>query len=298
MNELENPAPRNDNDIQATAKTTNTPPLSNRFLVYTSLAIICILAIFRHIKRQRTHLYASPPKRRKMSSSPDINPSGEHSEKSFLPISVPQQHTPNHSMHATTPPASSTSISTTTATAPFPSACDILQPLSQLTPLPASGHVAAAVIRGRKLDWNFTTNLFPEPAQIQGPGQSRRDSSADPENPKPASPHPDETVSAFPTSSRPAIPVTVDSDSPSVAGIGQALVSGSATCSCHPHPFPSVVAHGSSQGDYFFPPETSVDVDHDHATGSVQKRNETVHFLQDSDTDGPRSWKRLIVEYN
>ena len=298
MNELENPVSRNDHSIQATSKPTDLPPISNRFLLYTSLAIICILAIFRHIKRQRTHLYAPPPKRRKM-SSPDLNPSGEHSEKSFLPVSVPQSHTPNHSMHATTSPAASTSISTSTATAPFPSACDILQPLSQLTPLPASGHVAAAVIRGRKLDWNFTS-LFPEPAQIQGPGpsQSRRGSSADPETPNPASLHPDETVSALPTSSRPAIPVAVDCESASVAGIGRALVSGSAVCSCHPHPFPSVVAHGSSHGDDIFASETGVDVNHDHATGSVQRRNETVHFLQDSDTDGPRSWKRLIVEYN
>lgn len=238
-----------------------------------------------------------------MSSSPDINPSGEHTEKSSLPVSVLGPPTTNHSMPAATPPASSTSISTSTAPAPFPSACDILQPLSQLTPLPASGQVAAAVIRGRKLDWNYTTNLFPDRAGIQGPGplHLRRgsSSSADPEEDSTTRPigfHSEDSFSAFPTSSRPGIPVEVDLASPSVAGIGQALVSSSAACDCHPRPFPSVVAHGSSHGDYFFPPEEGADVD--HATGSVQKRSETVHFLQDSDSDGPRSWKRMIVEYS
>lgn len=246
--------------------TTTTPPLSSRFLIYSTACIICALVIFRHIKRQhrRTHSHAIPPERRKMRSSPDTSGGGEQREKSSHPVSV---RTPNHSMEdpslATTGPTSPAST-----IPPFPSACDILQPLSQLTSLPTSGHVAAAVARGLKLDWPFANTLLDQAPGAPGwslvPGRDLRPDGSR-SSPRPAAEDPFGGPGGY-SGSDPARSLALACAGPALPVCGHSL---------------SRPVSEAEEG-----------------WGGVQKRSETVQVLHDGDAQGPRSWRRLIVEYS
>lgn len=237
--------------------------------------------------------------------SPDITGGGgEQHEKSSLFASVPASHIPNHSLEESSlenpgpfSPISSPSAAPggvgggddggSSVTAPFPSASDILQPLSQLAPLPTSGHVAAAVSRGSKLDWNFSstaTDAFPDR------GQNSRQTHL-----QPGSPGADSDLSS--DESHPAVPVGEEDPVSGAQAVRHAVpVSRSAPgqsprAYCQPPPFPGTVVYGPPFcGSFLFAPVMRKDEE-------VQKRNEMVQFCQESDVEGVRSWRRLIVEY-
>lgn len=239
--------------------------------------------------------------------SPDITTGGgEQREKSSPFVSVPASHMPNHSIEEYSlgnsgPPSPISSPSAAaggvggagegwdSATAPFPSASDILQPLSQLAPLPTSGHVAAAVSRGLKLDWTFgtATNTF-YPGKGQGSSQTAL---------QPGS-HGADSDLLYSDEFHPTIPVeNEDPVSGAEAFHHAAPVSRSASAPsqrayyCQPPPFPGTVVYGPPFcGSFLFAPVVLKDEE-------VQKRNETVQFCQECDVEGVRSWRRLIVEY-
>ncbi|RMJ26388.1 hypothetical protein PHISP_02768 [Aspergillus sp. HF37] len=276
----------------------NQHPISPSFLFYSTLCIVCILVSFRHIKalrhrsrhrhRRGVHCKSLPPERQTMASS-SSQAGGEHGE---LEKGQPVSDSAIHHRH--------------------PSACDILQPLSHLVPVPASGHVAAAVAAGAAEKASATTSprpgpnlspYLPPPPKQDSQQPSRMDAEPNSAGPgagagaidphhRPHCCHPVENPSSTnpPSSSshihNPAVPVP---SAPSVPAVG---TSG-----------PGVAVHSTLPAEGFCHPiqpqqnPNPGPAPAENAPHGVQKRTETAQFCRDVDAEGIRSWRRLIVEY-
>ncbi|PYI06887.1 hypothetical protein BO78DRAFT_314501 [Aspergillus sclerotiicarbonarius CBS 121057] len=156
---------------------------------------------------------------------------------------------------------------------PFPSACDILQPLSHLSPLPSSGYLAAVLARERT---NWTKQPCP-PEGHQVPSSLGCAASA------PGQDH----CSAAPTAAMdghlgdssseegPAHGAVVVSDPPRQTG---PLAPAQWHASSHEQGVPSIANLIGAQPS--------------------QKCGYAVQFLHDADEEGVRSWRRLMIEYS
>jgi hypothetical protein len=259
--------------------------ISPSFLFYSALCIVCILVSFRHIKAHRSrhrrgvHCKSLPPERQTMASSSQAGGEPGQLEKG-QPVSDSPR--PIHHRH--------------------PSACDILQPLSHLVPVPASGHVAAAVAAGAAERQGASTTASPSaspnlPPPPPPPGQGSQQSSREDAEPnsagaidhhRPHCCHPVEN----PSSTNPPSSSSSSSHTHNPAG--------PVPCPCIPAvgaSGPGVAVHSTRPAEAFCRPIQPQQNPIPGQAENVAKRTETVQVCRDVDAEGIRSWRRLIVEY-
>lgn len=160
---------------------------------------------------------------------------------------------------------------------PFPSARDVLQPLSHRTPLPTSGSVAAAVKERSNPNSKAEQKKKRQEAISDQPEychqQMSHSRSVDP--PQSTAHHPEEAI--YPSFQSP------NHRSRSCPDMCHAKAVGGNSLSFSRSP----AAVSDSRLEH---------MRHDEC--SVQKRSETVQLLHERDGVGLRSWKRVIVEYS
>ncbi|PLN77549.1 hypothetical protein BDW42DRAFT_176626 [Aspergillus taichungensis] len=237
-------------------------------ILYPALCVIGIVLLARRIRHHRQRKYQLPERRQESLRplSPAEKSGGDMSAGQGA--AAPCIRDPSHN-----------ALTTTAATSSFPSACDILQPLSQLTPLPSSGHLAA--ILGRAKRQEHPANEKPG----GGPGGESGASAG------PSSDH-----------SRPSTSETQasdlsggGSDQSSYSGIGDSLPPMAPTPT-EWRPVGSLAGNYSSHDGYFDGSELSGE-----SAGPqppVQKSRQVVQLLHDADEEGVRTWRRLMVEYS
>ena len=160
---------------------------------------------------------------------------------------------------------------------PFPSACDVLQPLSQLSPLPSSGYLAAVLARERSL-WTKQASGTDGHLVPLSPGCA---------------------ASAPVHDHRSATPPAVRLDDRLGDSSSEAPTHGSMVVS-DPLRQPGIPAPVQW---YANPLATS----HEQGVPSIanligshpsQKCGYAVQFMHDADEEGTRSWRRLMIEYS
>ena len=245
-------------------------------ILYPALCVIGIVLLARRIRYSRQRKYQLPERRQDSlrPSSPAEKSGGDMSAGQGA--AAPCIRDPSHNVVTTTAAAAAAAA----ATSSFPSACDILQPLSQLTPLPSSGHLAAILDRAK-----------------------RQENSA---NEKPASgPGGDSGASAGPSSdySRPSTSETQASD---LSGGGSDQSSYSGTRDLLPpmaptptewRPVESLAGYHSSSHDGYFD-GSKLSGEPAGPRPPVQESRHVVQLLHDADEEGVRTWTRLMVEYS
>ena len=162
--------------------------------------------------------------------------------------------------------------------APLPSASDVLRPLSHCTPLPPSGHLAAALSQERQAG-NRPSLTKPEtPKESSSPGSMTTRTvlssqvHASESHRRPCQSAVEEARSS--PNHRGLLPST--SGAP-VMNLQQNPLTGISTASQGRPPSPNASGSGVVQ--------------------SVQRHSETTHHLYDVDEQGVRTWKRQVVEY-
>ncbi|EAW07521.1 uncharacterized protein ACLA_022350 [Aspergillus clavatus NRRL 1] len=209
-------------------------------IIYPALSVICIVILARTVRRRRQGRYALP--QRQMDS-----------------------HLSKLEKHGDDQPAQEMKLQTSRSgssprAVPFPTACDILQPLSHLTPLPPSGYLASMLGGGLSV------------AQV---GTSENES----------------TVMSD------CKDIHRDDDRPTTSDTNDSRVDSFAESQPQQHQqheaaaVPATWSTENHEQEVFELPGSD-------EPPSIQRRNQTVHFPQVVDPDGARSWKRLIVEYN
>ncbi|OJJ35182.1 hypothetical protein ASPWEDRAFT_497760 [Aspergillus wentii DTO 134E9] len=207
-------------------------------LLYPAFCITCVLVFFYRIKRQRREWYRPPGRQMDSKSLPPGKSSGKQ------PAATAGQHM---------------STSGNVTASPFPSACDVLRPLSQTTSLPSSGHVAATVL-GQK---NHDQAQPPRPTGTLPAAHSHSLSNQSSSTGSEATRRPSDSSEGSGDESR-QHPVSLSAAASQPIEESQRPAPGTPDSNRRP----------------------------------VQKNNETTQNLYDVDTDGVRTWKRLIVEYN
>lgn len=239
-------------------------------VLYPALCVIGIVLLARRIRHHRQRKYQLPERRQDSIRSTSLAEKSGGDMSAGQGAAAPYIRDPSHDVVTTT----------AAATSSFPSACDILQPLSQLTPLPSSGHLAA--ILGRAKQPTHPANKKP----TGGPGG-------------------DPGASAGPSSdySRPSTSETQASDL-SGGGSDQSSYSGTRDSLPPMAPTPTEWRPVESPAGYY---SSSHD---DHFDGSelsgepvgprppVQKSGQVAQLLHDADEEGVRTWRRLMVEYS
>ncbi|KAL3467969.1 hypothetical protein BJX64DRAFT_81329 [Aspergillus heterothallicus] len=153
--------------------------------------------------------------------------------------------------------------------ASLPSACDILQPLSHTSSLPPSGYLAAVLGQERmnRLDRILEQSLEQEIRDTR-PSSSPRPSSDN-----------SSSVSSPTDRDRRHRPFSMDS-SPT-----QAEYSSQATS--------PPIERGAEEDGQGLPSSLGPS-----EPKSIQKRSQHVHYLRDVDEEGPRTWRRWVIEYS
>ncbi|OJJ73604.1 hypothetical protein ASPBRDRAFT_509469 [Aspergillus brasiliensis CBS 101740] len=160
---------------------------------------------------------------------------------------------------------------------PFPSACDVLQPLSHLSPLPSSGYLAAVLARERS-HWTKQAAAPDGHLVPLSPGCAAS---------APAQDHRSATPPAVRMHDR------LSDSSPEAPTHGPMVVSDPLRQPGIPAPVqwhanPSITSH--EQG---VPSIANLIGSH-----PSQKCGYAVQFLHDADEEGVRSWRRLMIEYS
>lgn len=160
------------------------------------------------------------------------------------------------------------------------SASDVLEPLSRIAPVPASGRAAAEAAAGipegeydaKEFEGDFGSDSA---LNLNQSNRSESESERDPADlhfpaKNPRADLSDSRLEQHTTHSH-SIPVIANASNPA-----------------------------ASLGWYGYPGAgaATVPLSSDPEAGSIQKRNETVQLCHDVDAEGIRSWKRLIVEYS
>ncbi|KAF7125553.1 hypothetical protein CNMCM5793_001813 [Aspergillus hiratsukae] len=226
-------------------------------VVYPALSVICIVGLARLIRRRRQGQYVL--------HTSEMDPETPRQEKYDC-----EQQTHER------PPSTLSSEVPSQRTFPLPSACDILQPLSHLAPLPSSGYLAS-ILRCQPSRSKLASE---EDGQLQESsalaGSKFRAVS-------------EGSVSDC-DESRPA-------SSDEKAGLAGPFAStGSKTENEDQHrdeasTVPAAWSAGSHRQEVYELPGSE-------ELQSAQRRKQTVVFPQVVDAEGTRSWKRVIVEYN
>lgn len=251
-------------------------PVSSSQILYPALSLICLLLLVQRIKNRRGRSALVLGRQTPMDSRKALpeRPGGkdkEESQTAGAAVGHQQQSMSN-----------SRDLSHQVA-APLPSACDILQPLSQRTQLPPSGHLASVLSRER-----CAGHPWPSLANSESPTES---------SPRPISTH---TVSGGQANVGGSHRSLYQSEgeeannSPNHEGLSpstsDAPVMGMQSHSSLP---PSTGTSTTSHRRSFIP-----DAPESNNVVQAKKRSETVQHLQDVDEHGVRTWKRLVVEYN
>jgi hypothetical protein len=149
--------------------------------------------------------------------------------------------------------------------ASLPSACDILQPLSQSSSLPPSGYLAAVLDQERR---NRLEQAYEEEKRNVRPSSSPL-------------PSPDDSSSlASPTDRSHGNPPSGIESSPTQADNFSQATS-------------PPIERGAEREDQAHPSSPEL-----RETQSVQKRSQQIHVLHDVDDEGVRTWRRWVIEYS
>ncbi len=209
-------------------------------IIYPAIGIICVLVLVRRIRRQRRKNYVLVGRQM---DTPSAKSGGEE-------------------------PSSATSVGTSYRThtvhdpAPFPSACDILQPLSLSSPLPPSGYLASVLNEERR-------KRVEQPYQVE-------DKRVQPMSP----PCTDSENSA-------SMAIRTDCDPPS-------RFEGSPTQADYSSQATFAPTRRSAEDDDQGSPHSP----DSRESQFVQKRSQHVQFLRDVDEEGVRTWRRWVIEYS
>ncbi|PKX94053.1 uncharacterized protein P174DRAFT_503850 [Aspergillus novofumigatus IBT 16806] len=226
-------------------------------IVYPALLVICIVGLARLIRRRRQGQCGLPMSEMDSRSLRQEKYDCEQQTKE-LQQSTPSSNAPSHRSF------------------PLPSACDILQPLSQLAPLPSSGYLASIL------------GCQPSRSRLasEEDGQLQQSSALAGSESR--------AVSQGNVSDR-------DEYCPATSDRNAGLV-GSFTSAC------SKIENEDQRRDEAstVPAARSVESHRQEVyelAGSEElhppeRRNQTVHFPQVVDAEGTRSWRRVIVEYS
>ncbi|KAL2855826.1 hypothetical protein BJY01DRAFT_243014 [Aspergillus pseudoustus] len=211
-------------------------------LVYAITCIVCILVLVQRIRsRQRRRLLEG------QMDSPFEKSGGEESSDATNSGLSYSTHYPYD------------------VRASFPSACDILQPLSHSSSLPPSGYLAALLGQERI---NRVEQTFEQVNRDIRPSSSPRPSSDD-----------SSSVASPTDRSRRSRPSRIER-SPT-----QADHSSQATS--------PPIGRGAEGDDHGLPSSPGPG-----EPESIQKRSQHVHLLRDVDEEGPRTWRRWVIEYS
>ncbi|KAA8651804.1 hypothetical protein EYZ11_006701 [Aspergillus tanneri] len=219
-------------------------------ITFPVTCILCILVLVQRIRRQPQGRFA--PSQRQMDPSPSSPDMSGGKEQQPVGKEAPYFRDPSYN-----------------ATTKFPSACDILQPLSQLAPLPSSGYLAAVLGRERR-DGNKQS--YPE----------------------------DQTPTAYLGSSATSSggtsrPATSDTNESSYRS---GSISGGSDASRRGSEDPQQIALSPTGWRIEGDPEEFTGLSGSEGVQSVQKRSQTVQYLYDVDDERVRTWKRMMVEYH
>ncbi|PWY77497.1 hypothetical protein BO70DRAFT_363435 [Aspergillus heteromorphus CBS 117.55] len=157
---------------------------------------------------------------------------------------------------------------------PFPSACDILQPLSHLSPLPSSGYLAAVLARERS---SWAKQSYPREDHFAPSWLGEADSAASPGQDR-----------------RPAPTSVTDNNS-----VGDSSPGGRNRSDNHGGNAPPQTGRTSPAGWRPECPGQGVpSIANLIGAQPSQKCGYAVQSLHDVDEEGVRTWRRLMIEYN
>ncbi|PWY94832.1 hypothetical protein BO94DRAFT_531773 [Aspergillus sclerotioniger CBS 115572] len=248
-------------------------------ILYVVASIICILVLLvQRLHRRAYRSYAYAPLERQMMDPPPsylsekrghggIGSGGEEEPVgSNAAVGQGQGQVHGYGVAYLKDPASH-------SVGPFPSACDILHPLSHSSPLPSSGYLAAVLARERI---NWTKQSYP-PEDHLVPSSLGRAASAPGQDRHPAAPTAamDDRLGDPSFEEGLAHGAIVVSDPPRQTG---SLAPAQWHARSHEQGVPSIAN--------LIGPQPS------------QKCGYAVQFLHDEDEEGERSWRRLMIEYS
>lgn len=209
-------------------------------IIYPAIGITCVFVLVRRIRRQQRRKYVH------LGGQMDT-PSGKSGGKEPSSATSVGTSCPNHTSHDP---------------APLPSACDILQPLSLLSPLPPSGYLAAVLNEERRKRVEQPYQVENERVQPMSPPCTNSEDSA-------------------------SMVVRTDCDPPSRFDDSPTQTDDSSLATFVP-------ARRSAEDDDQGSPSSPDSCEFQ----SVQKRSQHVEFLRDVDEEGVRTWRRWVIEYN
>ncbi|TPR02200.1 hypothetical protein CAN33_0043115 [Aspergillus niger] len=231
-------------------------------ILYVIVSLFCILVLLvQRLRRPPPYRsYAYVPPERQMMDPPPFTPS-EKCDRGGIVGSGGEE------------PVGRTSQ----GVGPFPSACDVLQPLSQLSPLPSSGYLAAVLARERS-HWTKQASGSDGHLVPLSPGCAASAPAHDHRSATPPAVGMDDRVGDS-SSEAPTHCSMVVSDPRRQPGTP-------APVQCHANP----IATSHEQGV----PSIA------NLIGSHPSQNcgYAVQYLHDADEEGVRSWRRLMIEYS
>ncbi|PYH98590.1 hypothetical protein BO71DRAFT_42032 [Aspergillus ellipticus CBS 707.79] len=238
-------------------------------ILYLAACIICLLVLVQRIRRRQYRHYSYAPLERRMMDSPsspsekrivgEIGSGGAGGgEEPTDDAAVGQGYGRGVASHSV---------------GPFPSACDILQPLSHLSPLPSSGYLAAVLARER-ISW--AKQSYPREDQLVPSSLGEADSAA-----SPGQDH------------RQPAPTTMMDNS-----VGDSSPEGRSRGDIGRNA-PQVIGCTSPAGWHPGSPEQGVpSIANLIGAQPSQKCGYAVQSLHDVDEEGVRTWRRLMIEYS
>ena len=234
--------------------------VSSSQILYPVLCLVCLLLLVQRFRRRRAWFARFGRQMDSRKSLPE-RPGG----KETAGTAVGQESKSNRDVSPN-------------FVAPLPSASDVLRPLSHCTPLPPSGHLAAALSQERQAGNrpSLTRPETPKESSSPGPISTRSVSSGQ----VPASEshrRPCQSAGEEARSSPNHRGLSPSSSGAPVMNLQQNSSTGISTASHGRQPSPGASGSGAVQ--------------------SVQRHSETTHHLYDVDEQGVRTWKRQVVEY-
>lgn len=216
-------------------------------ITFPVACVFAILALVQRIRRRQQGRYVLPEKQ--MDPQPPLP--DRSGGKAPVGQGVPYPQSPTHDVNG------------------LPSACDILQPLSQLAPLPSSGYLAAMLGR-------------------EGSDKDKQSYPQDPSSQSSAAYM--VSPSASSGDSRPTTSYTNDSHRSGSFSEGS---DASRRGSEDPQHIALSPTGWRTEGN----PEDSGGLSDLNRAQPVQKRSQVIQQLYDVDGEGVRTWRRLMVEY-
>ncbi|PYH48411.1 uncharacterized protein BP01DRAFT_353560 [Aspergillus saccharolyticus JOP 1030-1] len=222
-------------------------------IIYSAACIACVLLLLQRIRRRRLR-YAQLARQMDPLSSSLEKGGGEG------PASPGRQGYRVAYQDLTDPIGPNISSS-------FPSACDVLQPLSHFSELPSSGHLAAILTRERS-SWTRPPYPLEEPAlSVSGDADMK--------------------VTAISSTCQ---------DGDFGSSISERVNGGSIDSSAPPRTGLSPVGWRTTSHSQE-PPAPKV-AESSSGPHTARKSGHAVQYMREEDEEGVRSWKRVVVEYS